>query len=46
MREKDKQKNVRKAIFVKAEVFDAFKKAAEDDGRKYSAFLESLLEKA
>ena len=46
MKEKDKQKNVRKAIFVKAETFDAFKEAAEADGRKYSAFLEHLLEKA
>ena len=42
---KDTNKKVRKAIFVNADVFDAFKAAAEADGRKYSAFLEHLLEK-
>lgn len=44
MRDKGKQKMLRKAIFVKAEVFDLFKVAAEADGRKYSAFLEHLLD--
>lgn len=35
----------RKAIFVSTTVFEKFKKLAEKDGRKYSAFLETLLEK-
>ena len=35
----------RKAIFVKEAVFNKFKEAAAKDGRKYSAYLEKLLEK-
>ena len=35
----------RKAIFVNEKVHTRFKELAEKDGRKYSEFLESLLEK-
>jgi hypothetical protein len=39
-----KEQKVRKAIFVNAAVFEKFKEAAQNDGRKYSEFLEHLLE--
>lgn len=42
---KSRVKKERKAIFVNPEVFALFKKAALHDGRKYSEFLEHLLEK-
>ena len=35
----------RKAIFVREDVFKRFKEAAKKDGRKYSAYLEKLMEK-
>jgi len=40
-----KEKSVRKAIFVREDVFNKFRIAAKKDGRKYSAFLEKLLGK-
>jgi hypothetical protein len=36
-------KQIRKAIFVREDIFKKFKEAAKKDGRKYSAFLEKLL---
>lgn len=37
-------KDVRKAIFVRPEVFERFKKAADADGRKYADYLETLMD--
>jgi hypothetical protein len=36
-------KKERKAIYVDTEVFELFKKMANANGRKYSAFLELVL---
>ena len=41
-----KKENGRKAIFVIESVFDRFKSMAEKDGRKYSAYLDTLLDGA
>ena len=38
-------KDVRKAIFVRPEVFERFKKACDADGRKYADYLETLMDK-